>query len=123
MVTGLAREFAAAGITANTVAPCYVRTPELAELFESGQAPPRLERVVEQATAIVPIGRPGDPAEIAAAMSLSPRMSRTGSHCRGVAAAAINRSAAARRALVVRVMSLVLQVVDDGGVSPCCCRR
>ena len=69
MVTGLAREFAAAGITANTVAPCYVRTPELAELFESGQAPPRLERVVEQATAIVPIGRPGDPAEIAAAVA------------------------------------------------------
>ena len=30
MVTGLAREFAGAGITANTVAPCYVRTPELA---------------------------------------------------------------------------------------------
>ena len=41
MVTGLAREFADAGITANTVAPCYVRTPELAELFESGQAPAR----------------------------------------------------------------------------------
>jgi 2,3-dihydroxy-2,3-dihydro-p-cumate dehydrogenase len=69
MVTGLAREFAAAGITANTVAPCYVRTPELAELFESGQAPPRLERVVEQGTAIVPIGRPGDPVEIAAAVA------------------------------------------------------
>jgi 2,3-dihydroxy-2,3-dihydro-p-cumate dehydrogenase len=29
MVTGLAREFGADGITANTVAPCYVRTPEL----------------------------------------------------------------------------------------------
>ena len=69
MVTGLAREFAAAGITANTVAPCYVRTPELAELFESGQAPPRLERVVEQGTAIVPLGRPGDPAEVAAVVA------------------------------------------------------
>jgi 2,3-dihydroxy-2,3-dihydro-p-cumate dehydrogenase len=66
MVTGLAREFAAAGITANTVAPCYVRTPELATLFESAQAPPRLARVVEQGTAIVPMGRPGDPAEVAA---------------------------------------------------------
>ena len=32
MVTGLAREFAAVGITANTVAPCYVRTPELARV-------------------------------------------------------------------------------------------
>jgi 2,3-dihydroxy-2,3-dihydro-p-cumate dehydrogenase len=69
MVTGLAREFAAVGITANTVAPCYVRTPELATLFESGQAPPRLARVVEEGTAIVPIGRPGDPAEIAAAVA------------------------------------------------------
>jgi 2,3-dihydroxy-2,3-dihydro-p-cumate dehydrogenase len=69
MVTGLAREFATAGITANTVAPCYVRTPELTQLFESGQAPPRLLRVVEEATAIVPMGRPGDPAEIAAVVA------------------------------------------------------
>jgi 2,3-dihydroxy-2,3-dihydro-p-cumate dehydrogenase len=69
MVTGLAREFARAGITANTVAPCYVLTPELAQLFESGQAPARLARVVEEGTAIVPIGRPGDPAEVAAAVA------------------------------------------------------
>ena len=69
MVTGLAREFAAAGITANTVAPCYVRTPELTQLFESGQAPPRLLNVVEEATAIVPMGRPGDPEEIAAVVA------------------------------------------------------
>jgi 2,3-dihydroxy-2,3-dihydro-p-cumate dehydrogenase len=69
MVTGLAREFATSGITANTVAPCYVRTPELAKLFESGQAPARLMHVVEEATAIVPIGRPSDPAEVAAAVA------------------------------------------------------
>ena len=69
MVTGLAREFAGAGITANTVAPCYVRTPELTQLFESGQAPPRLLHVVEEATAIVPIGRPGDPEEVAAVVA------------------------------------------------------
>jgi 2,3-dihydroxy-2,3-dihydro-p-cumate dehydrogenase len=69
MVTGIAREFATAGITANTVAPCYVRTPELATLLESGQAPTRLEHVVEEGTAIVPIGRPGDPAEVAAAVA------------------------------------------------------
>ena len=69
MVTGLAREFAAAGITANTVAPCYVRTPELAALLESGQTPTRLRQVVEEGTAIVPIGRPGDPAEVAAAVA------------------------------------------------------
>jgi 2,3-dihydroxy-2,3-dihydro-p-cumate dehydrogenase len=69
MVTGLAREFAGTGITANTVAPCYVRTPELTKLVESGQAPPRLLHVVEEATAVVPIGRPGDPAEVAAVVA------------------------------------------------------
>jgi 2,3-dihydroxy-2,3-dihydro-p-cumate dehydrogenase len=69
MVTGLAREFAAAGITANTVAPCYVRTPELTKLFESGEAPARLMDVVAEGTGIVPMGRPGDPAEIAAAVA------------------------------------------------------
>src|SRR5271163_4343271 len=37
-------------------------------------------------------------------MSLSPRMSRTGSDCGGAAAAAISRSAAARRPVVVRVI-------------------
>jgi 2,3-dihydroxy-2,3-dihydro-p-cumate dehydrogenase len=69
MVTGIAREFAGAGITANTVAPCYVRTPELTELLESGLAPSRLQRVVDEGTAIVPLGRPGDPAEVAAAVA------------------------------------------------------
>lgn len=69
MVTGLAREFGTAGITANTVAPCYVRTPELAETLDSGTAPARLHRVVEQGTGLVPLGRPGDPAEVAAAVA------------------------------------------------------
>jgi len=69
MVTGIAREFAGAGITANTVAPCYVRTPGLAKLLESGDAPARLMHVIEEATAIVPLGRPSDPAEIAAAVA------------------------------------------------------
>jgi 2,3-dihydroxy-2,3-dihydro-p-cumate dehydrogenase len=69
MVTGLAREFATSGITANTVAPSYVRTPELAELLESGQAPSRLQRVVEEGTGIVPLGRPGDPDDVAAVVA------------------------------------------------------
>lgn len=69
MMTGLAREFAGSGITANTVAPCYVLTPELATLFESGQAPERLLQVVDQGTAIVPMGRPGTPAEVAATVA------------------------------------------------------
>ncbi|MBJ7337514.1 SDR family oxidoreductase [Mycolicibacterium sp.] len=69
MVTGLAREFAGAGITANTVAPCYVLTPELTTLFESGDAPPRLLEVVAQGTDIVPLARPGTPAEVAATVA------------------------------------------------------
>jgi 2,3-dihydroxy-2,3-dihydro-p-cumate dehydrogenase len=69
MVTGLAREFAHAGVTANTVAPCYVLTPELATFFASGDAPPRLLEVVEQGTAIIPLDRPGTPAEVAATVA------------------------------------------------------
>jgi 2,3-dihydroxy-2,3-dihydro-p-cumate dehydrogenase len=69
MVSGIAREFAGAGITVNTVAPCYVCTPELAKMLEAGDAPARLMRVIEEATAIVPVGRPGDPAEVAAAVA------------------------------------------------------
>jgi 2,3-dihydroxy-2,3-dihydro-p-cumate dehydrogenase len=69
MVTGLAREFGPSGITANTVAPCYVLTPELATLLGSGDAPKRLLQVVEQGTAIVPLGRPGHPSEVAATVA------------------------------------------------------
>jgi len=69
MVTGLAVEYAKDGVTANTVAPCYIETPELTALFETGSAPTRLLDVVEQATAIVPIGRPGTPDEVAAAVA------------------------------------------------------
>lgn len=69
MMTGLAREFAGSGITANTVAPCYVLTPELSALFASGDAPARLLEVVEQGTDIVPLGRPGEPAEVGATVA------------------------------------------------------
>jgi 2,3-dihydroxy-2,3-dihydro-p-cumate dehydrogenase len=69
LVTGLAREFAGSEITANTVAPCYVLTQEQSELIQSGAAPPRLLEVVEQGTAIVPLGRPGAPAEVAATVT------------------------------------------------------
>lgn len=69
MISGLAREFATVGITANTVAPCYVRTPELAQLLDSGTAPPRLQKVIQQGTAIVPIGRPGEASEVASTVA------------------------------------------------------
>jgi 2,3-dihydroxy-2,3-dihydro-p-cumate dehydrogenase len=69
MVTGLAVEYAKDAITANTVAPCYIQTPELTALLETGGAPPRFLEVVERATAIVPLGRPGKPDEVAAAVA------------------------------------------------------
>jgi 2,3-dihydroxy-2,3-dihydro-p-cumate dehydrogenase len=69
MVTGLAVEYAKDGVTVNTVAPCYVQTPELTALIETGSAPTRLLEVVERATAIVPVGRPGTPDEVAAAVA------------------------------------------------------
>ena len=51
------------------MAPCYIQTPELTALLETGGAPPRFLEVVEQATAIVPLGRPGKPDEVAAAVA------------------------------------------------------
>jgi 2,3-dihydroxy-2,3-dihydro-p-cumate dehydrogenase len=41
----------------------------LATLLESGQASARLQHVIEEGTAIVPIGRPGSPDEVAAAVA------------------------------------------------------
>jgi 2,3-dihydroxy-2,3-dihydro-p-cumate dehydrogenase len=69
MVAGLAVEYAKEGVTANTVAPSYIQTPELSALFETGSAPPRLLEVIEQATAIIPVGRPGTADEVAAAVA------------------------------------------------------
>ncbi|OPX10661.1 SDR family NAD(P)-dependent oxidoreductase [Mycobacterium sp. AT1] len=69
MVTGLAREFAGLGITANTVAPSYVLTPELAAKFESGSASEQLIGVVDQAVDLIPLGRPGSPADVAEAVA------------------------------------------------------
>ncbi|MBL6749521.1 MAG: SDR family oxidoreductase [Nevskia sp.] len=59
MTTGLAREFAQCGITVNTVAPCVVNTPQLAEV---AQRNPELARKV---TSIVPMGRAGEMWEVA----------------------------------------------------------
>ncbi|MDB5976526.1 MAG: 2,3-dihydroxy-2,3-dihydro-p-cumate dehydrogenase [Nevskia sp.] len=59
MTTGLAREFATQGITVNTVAPCVVNTPQLAEVAARD---PALARKV---TEIVPMGRAGEMYEVA----------------------------------------------------------
>jgi 2,3-dihydroxy-2,3-dihydro-p-cumate dehydrogenase len=59
MTTGLAREFAQCGITVNTVAPCVVNTPQLAEVAQRDPA------LVRKVTSIVPMGRPGEMSEVA----------------------------------------------------------
>jgi 2,3-dihydroxy-2,3-dihydro-p-cumate dehydrogenase len=59
MTTGLAREFATAGITVNTVAPSYVLTPELGEALRAGTVPDRLRHVMDRATEMIPMSRPG----------------------------------------------------------------
>jgi 2,3-dihydroxy-2,3-dihydro-p-cumate dehydrogenase len=69
LATGLAREFAGHGITVNVVAPSYTRTRELDEALASGRAPARIQKVVDDAVALIPIGRAADAAEVAAAVA------------------------------------------------------
>lgn len=59
MVTGLAREFARDGITANVVAPCIVNTPQVQKA--TLMSPQALQRFVD----VVPMGRAGEMDEIA----------------------------------------------------------
>ena len=59
MTTGLAREFAQDGITVNTVAPCVVNTPQLAEVAARDPA------LVRKVTEVVPMGRAGEMHEVA----------------------------------------------------------
>jgi 2,3-dihydroxy-2,3-dihydro-p-cumate dehydrogenase len=66
LTSGLAREFATAGVTVNTVAPSYVETPELERALSSGTIPGRLRHVTERATELIPIGRPGYVDDVAA---------------------------------------------------------
>ncbi|SEP87731.1 2,3-dihydroxy-2,3-dihydro-p-cumate dehydrogenase [Solimonas aquatica] len=59
MTTGLAREFATDGITVNTVAPCVINTPQLAEVQLRDPA------LAQKVTGIVPMGRAGEMHEVA----------------------------------------------------------
>ena len=61
MTKALARELAAHGITVNTVPPSLIETPQMHRSTASGEFP--LEMVVQ----MIPISRPGQPAEIASA--------------------------------------------------------
>jgi 2,3-dihydroxy-2,3-dihydro-p-cumate dehydrogenase len=59
IVTGLAREFARDGITANVVAPCIVNTPQVQKATLI--SPQALQRFVD----VVPMGRAGEMDEVA----------------------------------------------------------
>lgn len=61
MTKALARELAPHGITVNTVPPSLVETPQMHRSTASGEFP--LEMIVQ----MIPISRPGQPAEIASA--------------------------------------------------------
>jgi 2,3-dihydroxy-2,3-dihydro-p-cumate dehydrogenase len=65
LTSGLAREFAVSGITVNTVAPSYVETPELGRALSGGTIPDRLRYVTEEATELIPVGRPGSVDDVA----------------------------------------------------------
>ena len=69
LAIGLAREFAGAGITVNTVAPSYTLTPELAAAIEADTLPEDLRPVLEDAVALIPQGRPATPDEVAGAVA------------------------------------------------------
>lgn len=59
LTTGVAREVARNNITVNTVAPCMVETPMVAELMA------RNDPWVKQFNDVIPMGRPGTMAEVA----------------------------------------------------------
>jgi len=69
MCTGLAREFAHAGITVNAVAPSYVQTPEITRALAGGAVPGRLLHVLDRATELIPLARPGSVADVAGAVA------------------------------------------------------
>lgn len=64
LTTGLAREFASAGITVNAVAPCIVATPTVQPLLDNGK-----NRMVNRMVDIVPVGRAAEMAEVASAVA------------------------------------------------------
>lgn len=59
LTTGLAREFAQAGITVNTVAPCAVNTAALEQVQKMNPA------FANQVLSVIPMGRPAEVDEVA----------------------------------------------------------
>jgi 2,3-dihydroxy-2,3-dihydro-p-cumate dehydrogenase len=73
LTTGLAREFAPDGITVNAVAPSYVKTPELSAAIAAGRIGADANRVLSQALQLIPLGRPGEVEDVAAAVAFLAR--------------------------------------------------
>lgn len=63
LTTGLAREFARDGITVNTVAPCAVNTPHLAEFVANKP------ELAQRFLSVIPMGRAAEMAEVASMVS------------------------------------------------------
>ncbi len=63
LTTGLAREFARDGITVNTVAPCAVNTPQLADFV--ARKPDLAQRILS----VIPMGRAAEMEEVASMVS------------------------------------------------------
>jgi 2,3-dihydroxy-2,3-dihydro-p-cumate dehydrogenase len=69
MCSALAREFASAGITVNAVAPSYVETPEITEGVRAGRFSRAFLEVLDRATDLIPLGRPGTVEDVAGAVA------------------------------------------------------
>ncbi len=69
LTTGLAREFAGAGITVNAVAPCIVATEAVTAMLADDDQPPEFRKMVD----IVPMGRPAELSEVAVTVAFLAR--------------------------------------------------
>lgn len=67
MMSGFAREFARDGVTFNTVAPSWVAIPQADSDGRKGPVD-ELSAVRRRALELIPMGRPGTPADVAAAV-------------------------------------------------------
>ena len=69
MCSALAREFAHARITVNAVAPSYIETPEIADGVRAGRFGPEFLAVLDRATELIPLARPGTVEDVAGAVA------------------------------------------------------
>ena len=68
LAVGLAREYAASGVTVNVVAPSFTLTPELQQASDQGRLTADMLAAMHRAEQLIPMGRPARVDEIAAAV-------------------------------------------------------